>query len=277
MSTNTRGLIVATTALTALTWCAAPALAQRGRAGGQGHQQGQSQGDQRGRQAQPRQAPPQVRPEPARPPQPPPPQARPDVRPTPQAPPRQVQPRQAPPVYRPAPPPVRNDNRNDNRGPYQYQRPRNYDPPRVAPYYSNRSYVARRPVFVQPFYAFRPWFSLNLGIRVGFGVSYPYQYWDPFAFYNFRLDVNRGYNIRNYYDRVGGLSFDIDPYDASIFIDGQYVGVAADFGPNQMPLTLLAGRHHVDLRAEGCGAVSFDITVVAGQVIPYQGSLPYWR
>jgi hypothetical protein len=74
---------------------------------------------------------------------------------------------------------------------------------------------------------------------------------------------------------VGGLSFEIDPYDAEVYIDGDFVGYASDFGPEQMPLTLLSGRHHVDLASPGYQDVSFDITVVAGQVIPYQGTLPY--
>jgi PEGA domain len=79
-----------------------------------------------------------------------------------------------------------------------------------------------------------------------------------------------------YYSRVGGLSFNIDPYDANVYIDGEYVGMADDVSPGQMPLTLHAGRHHVDLQAEGFGPVSFDITVIAGQVIPYAGTLPYY-
>jgi monoamine oxidase len=59
------------------------------------------------------------------------------------------------------------------------------------------------------------------------------------------------------------------------YVDGDFIGYASDFGPEQMPLTLLSGRHHVDLAAPGYQDVSFDITVVAGQVIPYQGTLPF--
>jgi hypothetical protein len=143
------------------------------------------------------------------------------------------------------------------------------------PYYVVHPYVARRPVFVQPYYAFRPYFSLSFGIHVGYGVSYPFSYWDPYAFYNYHLGIQPGYNYRTYYTRVGGLSFEIDPYDAEVYIDGDFVGYASDFAPEQMPLTLLAGRHRVDLASPGYQDVSFDITVVAGQVIPYQGTLPY--
>ena len=150
-----------------------------------------------------------------------------------------------------------------------------YNTYRGPTYYPARPYVARRPVFVQPYYAFRPRFTLSFGFHVGYGIAYPWTYWDPYAFYNYGIGVRPGYQVRNYYDRVGGVSFDIDPWDASIFVDSQYVGCSADFGPNQMPLTLTAGRHRVDVRSEGYRSVSFDITVVAGQVIPYQGTLPY--
>jgi hypothetical protein len=42
-------------------------------------------------------------------------------------------------------------------------------------------------------------------------------------------------------------------------------------------LTLRSGLHHVELRAEGLAPLAFDITVVPGQVIPYQGTMPVVR
>ena len=151
-----------------------------------------------------------------------------------------------------------------------------YQPRVVTPYrsYGSRSYAVRRPIFVQRYYSFRPHFSIGFGLSVGYGVAYPFRYDDPNAFYNYGIGVlpyGAGYN--NYYSRVGGISFDIYPYDAAVFIDGQYVGVADDFSPEQMPLTLRVGRHHIDLEADGFLTASFDITIVGGQVIPYQGTL----
>jgi hypothetical protein len=158
----------------------------------------------------------------------------------------------------------------------RYQAPR-YVAPRAAPYGDyrgyGRAYVVRPPVFTQRYYTFHPRFVLGFGLSVGFGFAYPFQYYDPYAFYNYRVGVGPGYGVGSYYSRVGGLSFDIDPYDAAVFVDGGYVGRAEDFGPAQMPLTLAVGRHHIDLQADGFLAASFDITIVGGQVIPYQGSL----
>ena len=177
--------------------------------------------------------------------------------------------------------------RNDDNFRYQSSRPggyvqRSYTRPQTFYYggYSHGYTPVRRPVFVQPYYSFRPRFSIGFGISIGYGVAYPWQYYDPYGRYNYglgafpRYDWGRtGYGY--FYNRVGGISFNIDPYDADVFIDGQYVGVADDFSPGQMPLTLLAGRHRIDLRADGFEPVSFQITIVAGQVIPYAGTLPY--
>jgi hypothetical protein len=46
-----------------------------------------------------------------------------------------------------------------------------------------------------------------------------------------------------------------------------------DFSPLQPPLTLVAGVHHIDIETSGLEPLSFDITIVPRQVIPYQGSL----
>jgi len=60
----------------------------------------------------------------------------------------------------------------------------------------------------------------------------------------------------------GGVSLDIQPYDAGVYVDGTYMGIVEDFDSTQPPLTLTAGRHHIDLESQGAQPMSFDITVV---------------
>jgi hypothetical protein len=72
---------------------------------------------------------------------------------------------------------------------------------------------------------------------------------------------------------IGGVAFQITPPEAAVFVDGVYVGTAKDFSDVAPPLSLAAGRHHFELRAQGYQAVAFDVDVIAGQVIPYQGDL----
>lgn len=71
----------------------------------------------------------------------------------------------------------------------------------------------------------------------------------------------------------GGISFEITPNTAEVFIDGTDMGTAGNFGPTAQPLGLGVGRHHVEIRANGYRTMTFDADVRAGQVIPYQGTL----
>ena len=72
---------------------------------------------------------------------------------------------------------------------------------------------------------------------------------------------------------AGGVSFEISPSDAEVFVDGSYVGTVDQFGPQSEPLQLTAGRHRIELRASGMQPMSFDANIVAGQVLPYRGTL----
>jgi hypothetical protein len=72
---------------------------------------------------------------------------------------------------------------------------------------------------------------------------------------------------------MGGVSFDIQPSDAQVYVDGQYVGTVGQFTPTSQPIGLTAGRHHIQITAQGYHTMEFDADVVAGEVLPYQGTL----
>jgi hypothetical protein len=71
----------------------------------------------------------------------------------------------------------------------------------------------------------------------------------------------------------GGVSFEMTPGTAAVFVDGTYVGTAESFGPRSQPLGLISGRHHIEIRASGYRTMTFDADVRSGQVIPFQGTL----
>jgi hypothetical protein len=71
----------------------------------------------------------------------------------------------------------------------------------------------------------------------------------------------------------GGVSFDITPSDAEVYVDGEYGGVVGNFTPTSQPLALTPGRHHFEIRANGYQTMTFDTDVTRGQVIPYHGSM----
>lgn len=156
---------------------------------------------------------------------------------------------------------ARYDTRYDSRD-YRYDSRYDYRGPRIV-------IAPRQPVrFSRPWYTFLPQLRLSIGITVGRPIAFP-SWYDPYV-------VGRpGYEAP--YMAYGGVSFDVEPRDAELWIDGEYVGRVSDYSPYDAPLVLTAGRHFVDLRGRYYNPLSFEITVLPGQVIPYSGTLPYYR
>ena len=71
----------------------------------------------------------------------------------------------------------------------------------------------------------------------------------------------------------GGISFEIQPSNGQIYVDGRYAGTVGQFSPTSQPLGLTAGRHHIQIIAPGYRPMDFDADIVAGEVLPYQGTL----
>lgn len=160
--------------------------------------------------------------------------------------------------------------------------------------------------FYRPYYRFRPRFSLGFGLWVGYPVAYPYYY--PYAAYPYPYVIypypypyppsaypypypsypypypSPGYPSTPYppatpgaapppAPATGGVSFEVTPPEAGVYVDGQYVGMVGSFTPTSEPLALFPGRHHVEIREPGYRTLAFDVDIAAGQVIPYQGVL----
>jgi hypothetical protein len=145
----------------------------------------------------------------------------------------------------------------------------------VAPRYYGPAYRHYGPVYrngpVYRPYAFRPRFSIGFGIRVGYPVpAYAYPY--PVPVYGYSAPpapvvVGPGSSV------YGGISLDMTPNDAAVYVDGGYAGIVSDFDGTRQPLTLAAGTHRIEVQEAGYEPLQFDVTVQAGEVIPYQGDL----
>jgi len=72
---------------------------------------------------------------------------------------------------------------------------------------------------------------------------------------------------------MGGLSFEIEPSTAEVFVDGNFVGTVSQFTPTSQALGVTPGRHRIEIKAAGYRTMDFDVDIVAGQVIPYQGTM----
>ena len=187
--------------------------------------------------------------------------------------PRQIAPRQIAPRQYVAP---RYEPRRDRAPVYaaprygaRYAAPRGY-----RPYY--RSVVPYRPHFFErPYYAFRPRLNIGFGLWLGFGVPYPRAWvstYPPpvYGYYQGEVQVVPDASV------YGGISFDISPVDAAVYLDGECIGNTGDFAPNAAPLTVTPGRHHIEVQADGYQPATWDVTIVAGEVIPFRGAMqPY--
>jgi hypothetical protein len=142
--------------------------------------------------------------------------------------------------------------------------------PRYYGYPVYRSY-GYRPYVYRP-YVFRPGFSFGLGIVMGYPVPYTYASPYPVPVYGYAAPsapvvVGPGSPV------YGGVSLEMTPEDAAVYVDGAYAGIVRDFDGTRQPLTLAAGTHHISVQEAGFQPLEFDVTVQAGQVIPYQGQL----
>jgi len=150
----------------------------------------------------------------------------------------------------------------------RYETRRYARPPHFQPY---------RPLyFSRPYYGFRPHVHVGFGVWLGVTVPYPWAY---FGTYRPRV---YGYYDRTYYGaapgmyQYGGLSFDIQPSDADLWVDSEYVGPVGTFTPYGEPLTLWPGVHHIAIVREGFRTMEWEVTVEPGRVIPYRGMLARW-
>jgi hypothetical protein len=160
----------------------------------------------------------------------------------------------------------------------------------VSPrYFVPQSHFFGPPVFSRPYFAFRPRFSFGFGLVVGYPVAFPGgYYYSPYDYsYDYPVygyaepapaypDYGSSYD-NSYVDtgsaNYGGVTFDIQPVTASVYIDGKYIGTVQQFSPEQPPLSLTLGRHHVEIRAAGFQTMAFDADIIPGQVTPYQGGM----
>jgi hypothetical protein len=150
----------------------------------------------------------------------------------------------------------------------------------ARPYYGNvyvRPYgwAPYRPYyFGSAYYAFRPWFSIGFGLSIGYPVSYPYAYLGTYRprVYGY-YDGAVPYSVSPSVSVYGGVSFDIQPSDADVFVDGEYAGTVGTFTPYGEPLTLTPGQHRIVVQREGFRSMEWEVTVEPGQVIPYRGEM----
>jgi hypothetical protein len=125
--------------------------------------------------------------------------------------------------------------------------------------------------FFHPYYTFHPHAFVGFGLWAGYPFAYPYAFYYPYYSYSY-YPYTYTY-VRPNHTSMGGMSFDIAPGNAELFVDNMRVGTVGEFTATTQPLGLETGHHHIEIRAAGYQTMSFDVDIIAGQVIPYEGSL----
>ena len=141
-------------------------------------------------------------------------------------------------------------------------------------YYGHDSHYYGYPphaYIVRP-YTFRPHVSIGFGIYAGYPVPYAWQYSAPIYVYGYRAPRAPVY-ITPGMPLYGGVALEISPYDAAVYVDGNYAGRVQDFDGTVQPLTVVAGTHRIEVQAPGYAPLVFDVAVQGGQVVPYRGDL----
>jgi hypothetical protein len=206
-------------------------------------------------------------------------------------------------VHQPAPPPL-----HDQRPTFGVPRP--VDPAfisRPIPRPQSSASRLRQPIrrHGRGRVDFKPRFNVGAGIVVGYPVIYPYAYpYDPFSPSFGPPSYAVAPPSPNTYSNVdslpsagnvsaapsvsatvaceasapcGGISFDIGPASAQVYVDGVFAGIVEDFDASSEPLLLAPGSHYVEIRLAGYRTVSFDVTITPGEITPYQGTLERLR
>jgi hypothetical protein len=112
---------------------------------------------------------------------------------------------------------------------------------------------------------------------VGYGSGYydPYGY-DSYGYgrhgrpYGYNTFAYRGYDDAYY---TGSLRLKIQPRFGEVLVDGYYVGLVNDFDGIFQRLRLEEGPHHIEVHEPGFEPLEFEVLILPGETITYEGYL----
>ena len=116
--------------------------------------------------------------------------------------------------------------------------------------------------------------------NIGFGVGYGSGYYDPYGYrYGYgRYGSAYGYNpyaYGGYADAyyTGSLRLKVKPRFGEVLVDGYYVGLVNDYDGIFQRLRLEEGPHHIEIHEPGFEPLAFDVLILPGETITYEGYL----
>ncbi|HUK35632.1 MAG TPA: PEGA domain-containing protein [Vicinamibacterales bacterium] len=122
---------------------------------------------------------------------------------------------------------------------------------------------------------FYPWgyvYGGGLGIYDGFYGGY-YGAYDPwYGFAPMYAPSSSSFSSSGP-DETGAIRLKVKPSEASVYVDGYYVGVVNDFDGAFQRLRLQPGPHRIDIRALNYRPLSVDVMIQEDFTITYLGEL----
>jgi hypothetical protein len=128
-------------------------------------------------------------------------------------------------------------------------------------------------------YGYGPWYG-----GYGFGLGY---FYDPFGYYGYYSPYNDDYGYSSGYGSgrysyaygrpTGQLRLKVNPRHGQVYVDGYFAGEVDSFDGAFQRLSVEAGAHKVEIRAEGYEPVTFDVMITPGETVTYKGEMKQIR
>ena len=117
---------------------------------------------------------------------------------------------------------------------------------------------------------FYPWgFAYGGGAIAGYYGGY-YGAYDPW--YGWFPAYGPSYSSFAY-DEEGALRLKVKPANASVYVDGYYVGVVDDFDGVFQRLHLESGPHRIEVRSPQYETLTFDVRITPDETTTYRGEM----
>jgi hypothetical protein len=71
----------------------------------------------------------------------------------------------------------------------------------------------------------------------------------------------------------GAMKLKVTPKDAEVYVDMKYMGRVNEFDGARQSLPMDAGTHAIEIRREGYDTVRFEVRIMPGRTVTYQGAL----
>ena len=127
------------------------------------------------------------------------------------------------------------------------------------------------PIYFPPVYFPGPYYH-------PFGHGAPAPYYETSMAETYRMSMAESY-LRRQREAAresarGTLLLEGVPGHAQVLVDGNYVGLAEEFGPGGRALSLEPGAHRIELRAPGYETQTFSVAIEPRGILRYRGDMP---